>query len=266
MKIYANLATFFLILLIFFLSSVLFENIAEIKNFEQVAKELAYPIAGSFLITFFSVAVAFPVGVISGIYINEYANGRFREFLVFVFRVLSGIPSILYGLFGFVIILTLNQILGTNLRTCFLISGLSLAFLVLPYIVHATVMGFSQIDNNVRQLPLSLGAKKHEAVFKVYIFEALPSILSGVSLAIGRAAEDTAVIMLTGAAAFAGLPESPFSSFEALPFFIYYNSKENLTPETVKSIYLAAFITVLLSGSFIIFSKIINKRVLSWKK
>jgi len=122
-----------------------------------------------------------------------------------------------------------------------------------------------QIEKNYRLLPLSLGAQKHQTIFKVYIFEALPAILSGIILSIGRAAEDTAVIMLTGAAAVAGIPKSFSSSFEALPFFIYYNSKEDFTPEKIKIIYLAALLTVLISAIFVILSKTINKKVISWK-
>jgi phosphate transport system permease protein len=239
---------------------MIFKNIVTIDIFTIITKELIAPIIGTFLITFFSVLIATPAGIITGIFISEYSNGRLKEIFIFIFKMLSSFPSILFGLFGFILILFCNKIFGTHLKTCFLISSLSLSLLILPYIVHATIVGLYQIEDTVRTLPLTLGAKKYQAIFKVYIKEAFPLINSGVALAIGRAAEDTAVIMLTGAAAYAGLPSSLFSPFEALPFFIFYSSQENVTGENIKIIYLAALIIVLISSFFIILSR------KQWKK
>ena len=265
MRLYGKLSIFFIVSVLGFIFFVILKNIITVNIFHAVSGELLSPIVGTVLITLFSVLIATPIGVITGIFISEYSSGKMREFFIFIFKMLSSLPSILYGLFGFIMILMLNEIFGTSLRTCFLVSGLSLSFLVLPYIVHATIIGFSKIDTDLKLLPLTLGAKKYQAVFKVYIFESIEIIFAGIALAIGRAAEDTAVIMLTGVAAFAGLPTSLFSPFEALPFFIFYTSQENVTEDSVKLIYLAALIIIFISAGFIVLSKRIGDLNL-WKR
>ncbi len=259
MKIFGFICILFVILILSGISFLIFKNIYGLNIINSVSTELVSPIVGTILITFFSVIIATPIGILTGIFISEYSKGKLKEFFIFIFKMLSSLPSILFGLFGFIIILSLNKIFGTNLKTCFLISGLSLSFLILPYIVHSTIVGLSQIEEDIRLLPLSLGAKKFQAIFKVYIFEAFSIISSGIALSIGRAAEDTAVIMLTGAAAFAGIPSSIFSPYEALPFFIFYSSQENITPEKIKLIYLAALIIIIISSIFIIFSRKLKK-------
>ncbi len=255
MKFYGKIATYTIVILFIFIGFLTLKNILGVNIYSSIRLELFPPIVGTILITFFSVAIATPVGVVTGIFISEYCSLKIKEFLIFIFKMLSSLPSILYGLFGFIMMLTINKIFNSDFKPCFFLSALSLSFLILPYIVHATIVGFSQIDFQLRELPLTLGAKKYQAIFKVYLPEAISFISSGIALAIGRAAEDTAVIMLTGVAAFAGIPSSLLAPYEALPFFIFYSTQENVTNEKIKLIYLAALIIIVISSIFIFLSK-----------
>jgi phosphate transport system permease protein len=129
-----------------------------------------------------------------------------------------------------------------------LISALSLAFLVLPYLIRTTQVSLENLPENIRQTAPALGATKLQNIFYVLIPGSLPGIASGVILSIGRCAEDTAVIMLTGAVAMAGVPQSIFSKYEALPFYIYYISSQYSDRQELLSGYGAAVILMVICG------------------
>jgi phosphate transport system permease protein len=124
--------------------------------------------------------------------------------------------------------------------------------LVLPYIIRTTQGALESIPLDIRLTALALGATKLQNIFLVMIPKSLSGIMSGIILAIGRCAEDTAVIMLTGAVASAGLPRSLFSQYEALPFYIYYISSQYADPEELMQGYGASIILLLLcAGLFL---------------
>ena len=100
--------------------------------------------------------------------------------------------------------------------------------------------------NFIRLTALALGATRFQNIFLVLVPKSLVGIMSGIILAIGRCAEDTAVIMLTGAVATAGLPRSIFSQYEALPFYIYYISSQYANPEELMRGYGASIILLIL--------------------
>ena len=103
---------------------------------------------------------------------------------------------------------------------------MSLAFLVLPYVIRSTQVSLENLPATIRKTAPALGATRLQNIVHVLVPRALAGIVSGIMLAIGRCAEDTAVIMLTGVVATAGVPRSPLSSYEALPFYIYYISSQ----------------------------------------
>jgi phosphate transport system permease protein len=173
-----------------------------------------------------STALAVPTGVAAGIYLAEYAKPPIKSLFGFFFDVLAGIPSIVIGLFGFSLALFLHKRFSDNLGPSLLISALSLAFLVLPYIIRSTQVSLENLPAHIRKTAPALGATRLQNIVYVLVPRALAGIMSGVILSIGRCAEDTAVIMLTGVVATAGVPTSPLSSYEALPFYIYYISSQ----------------------------------------
>lgn len=228
------------------------ENAGAAEIMMKFWKDLKDPVAGTVLITLASVAIAAPAGIITGIYLHEYAGKRISRFGTDLFRYLSSVPSIIIGVFGLIMIISLNSLLDSGARTGFAVSALSLALLVLPYIVQSTAGALSMVPEDTRLTALSLGAKKYQNILFVLLPECVQGILGGVVLSIGRAAEDTAVIMLTGAAAYAGIPSGLNDAFEALPFFIYYKSSEYQGRMETAEIFIASAIIIIISTVFIL--------------
>jgi phosphate transport system permease protein len=203
-------------------------------------------IAGTFVLVLTAVGLALPMGVGSGIYLAEYSQGRPKRWLTLLFDILAGIPSIVVGLFGFSLALFLHHHLSNRIYPCLLISALSLAFLVLPYLIRGTQAALESLPLKLRLIAPALGATKLQTIFRVLVPAALDGIASGVILSIGRCAEDTAVIMLTGAVASAGIPHSLLGPYEALPFYIYYISSQYMDPQELLKGYGAAVLLLIL--------------------
>ena len=154
--------------------------------------------AGTVFLVMLSATVAVPVGVCAGIYLAEYATSRMKKMLGILFDILAGIPSIVVGLFGFSLAVLLHQHFSSRLGPCLLISAVSLAVLVLPYIVRSTQTTLEELPESTRQTALALGATQLQNILYVLLPRSLSGISSGIILAVGRCAEDTAVILLTG--------------------------------------------------------------------
>ncbi len=213
---------------------------------ERVFDGLFPAIAGTLVLVVLSIILALPLGVATGIYLAEYAEARMKRVLDAFFDVLAGIPSIVVGLFGFSFAVFLHKHYSDRIGPCLLISSLALSFLVLPYIIRTTQAALEGIPRDIRLTALALGATRFQNIFLVLVPKSLVGIMSGIILAIGRCAEDTAVIMLTGAVATAGLPRSIFSQYEALPFYIYYISSQYANPEELMRGYGASIILLIL--------------------
>lgn len=211
--------------------------------------------------------VAIPMGLLCGIHLSEYSQGHLRAILTFCVDLLAGIPSILMGLFGFTLILFLRHTFLPDAGTSLLLSGFCLGLLVLPYMVKTTHASLAGLPDELRLMGASLGFSKAQTIRHILLPSAGKGIMGGVVLSIGRAAEDTAVIMLTGVVANAGLPRSLFDSYEALPFFIYTTAAEYQTPEELQQGFGAALVLLTLTiGLFLTahaFHRAMEKR---WKQ
>jgi len=202
-----------------------------------------YPaMIGTLCLVVLSTAVALPLGLGSGIYLAEYATPGMKKLVGGLFDVLAGIPSIVVGLFGFSVAIFLHHYFSDRLGPCLLISSFSLALLVLPYIVRSTQTALEELPGHIRYTAIALGATRLQNIVYVLIPNALSGISSGVFLAIGRCAEDTAVILLTGVVATAGMPASLLSQYEALPFYIYYISNQYTSPAELSNGYGACLV------------------------
>ncbi len=215
-------------------------------------------IIGTFFLILLSVGVALPLGLATGIYLAEYAPAGLKGFFSLIVDILAGIPSIVVGLFGFSITIFLHHFYDNRIFPCLLISALSLAFLVLPYIIKTTQEAIESLPLQIKLTAPSLGASKFENIIFVLLPSALSDVVSGVVLAIGRCAEDTAVIMLTGVVATAGIPKSIFASFEALPFYIYYIASEYSDPSELMKGYGAALILLLICAGLFALAHLIK--------
>jgi phosphate transport system permease protein len=175
-------------------------------------------IVGTFYLTVGAIAIAFPLGVASAVYLNEYAReGRLVRMIRLGINNLAGVPSVVFGLFGlglFVVFL--------GFGSSILSGSLTLGFLVLPVIIGASEEALKAVPQTYREASLALGGTRWQTIYKVVLPAALPGILTGSILGIGRAAGETAPIMFTAAAFYtARLPSSVFDEVMALPYHIY---------------------------------------------
>jgi phosphate transport system permease protein len=215
---------------------------------KQVFDGLFPAMIGTFALVVLSVSFAVPIGLAAGIYMAEYCCGIPKKVFSLFFDVLAGIPSIVVGLFGFSVAIFLHKYFSSKIYPCLFISALSLAFLVLPYLIRTTQISLENLPEGIRRTAPALGATKLQNIFYVMIPRSLSGIASGVILSIGRCAEDTAVIMLTGVVAMSGVPKSVFSNYEALPFYIYYISSQYSDKQELLSGYGAAIILLVICG------------------
>ena len=175
-------------------------------------------ILGTFYLTSGAIIIALPLGVLSAIYLSEYAkDGPVLRFLRVGIRCLAGVPSIVFGLFGLGLF-----VVYFGFGSSILAGSLTLGFLILPTIIGASEEALKSVPQTFREASLGLGVSKWQTVSKIVLPSALPGILTGSILAIGRAAGETAPIMFTAAAFFtAVLPSSIFDEVMALPYHIY---------------------------------------------
>ena len=171
-----------------------------------------------------SLAIAAPLGIFAAIYLTEYAKRGNR--LVNVIRItaetLSGIPSIVYGLFGFLLFAVTfgwsYSMLG---------GALTLAIMILPLIMRTTEEALKSVPDAYREGSFGLGAGKMRTIFRVVLPSAVPGILSGIILSIGRIVGETAALMYT-AGTVAGVPGSIMRSGRTLAVHMYMLTNEGL--------------------------------------
>jgi phosphate transport system permease protein len=216
-------------------------------------------VVGTFFLVILSSSVAVPLGLASGIYLAEYAEGRWKSLLSFAVDLLAGIPSIIMGLFGFVFILFLRKTLFPEANVCLAAASLCLALLVLPYMVRTTQMTLEGLPESIRLTGPSLGFTRWRNIRHVLLPASSRALLSGVILSVGRAAEDTAVILLTGVVAGAGLPARLTDKFEALPFTIYYLAGEYRTPEELDRGFGSALLLLFLTASLFVGARFLQR-------
>ena len=178
-----------------------------------------YPaIIGTLCLVTGSMLFAFPIGVLAGIYIHEYTNeSKFKRFMKLMTNNLAGIPSIVFGLFGMsLFVKTLN--FGDSI----LAGSLTLGLLALPVVIRVTEEALLAVNDSFRDGSYALGASKLQTIRKVVLPIAMPNIITGLILSIGRVSGETAPILFTVAAYF--LPKLPTSIFDqvmALPYHLY---------------------------------------------
>lgn len=178
-----------------------------------------YPaIVGTLILIVGSIIFSFPIGVMSGIYLNEYLkDGWLKKTIKTMTSNLAGIPSIVFGLFGMT--LFVNTL---NFGDSILAGSLTLGLLTLPVVIRVTEEALLAVDDTFRHGSLALGATKLQTIRKVVLPIAFPNIITGLILSIGRVAGETAPILFTVAAYF--LPKLPTSIFDqvmALPYHLY---------------------------------------------
>lgn len=175
-------------------------------------------IVGTLCLIAGSIIIAFPLGVMSAIYTNEYAgNGAAVKFIRVMTNNLSSIPSIVFGLFGMV--LFVNTL---GLGDSIIAGSLTLGLLVLPLVIRTTEEALKAVPDSYRTGSLALGATKLQTIYRVILPAAMPNITTGLILSISRISGETAPILFTVAAYFLPkLPSSIFDQVMALPYHLY---------------------------------------------
>jgi phosphate transport system permease protein len=175
-------------------------------------------IYGTFLVTLVTAVLAVPMGMFAAIYLNEYARQtRITRLIRLSIRNLSGVPSIVYGLFGVILFVNIFKF-GTSILS----AGLTLGLMTLPWTITASEEALKTVPNSYREGALALGATKWQSIRTNVLPYALPGMLTGTVLGLARAAGETAPIMFTGAAfALPFLPKSLSDQFMALPYHLY---------------------------------------------
>ncbi len=221
-----------------------------------------YPaIVGTSILIICSSIIAIPLGVFCGIYLAEYAQGFLKSIFSFMVDLLSGMPSIVMGLFGFALILFMRRTLFSHANTSLMLSAACIALLILPYLIRMTQVALESIPENVRLLGPSLGYTRWQNIVHVLLPSSSTAIFSGIVLSIGRAAEDTAVIMLTGVVANAGIPRALSDKFEALPFTIFYLTAEHRNDLELQKAFGSALVLLVLTGTLFFISYCIQKNL-----
>ncbi|MFZ5948211.1 MAG: phosphate ABC transporter permease PstA [Stygiobacter sp.] len=220
-------------------------------------------IVGTVLLVLIMSIICVPIGTITAIYLNEYANKKsfFTKSIRFAVNTLSGVPSIVFGLFGLGFFV---QFIGAGMDKVFSADGnlqwaqpnilwasFTMAFLTVPVVIVSVEEALKNVPNEYRAASLALGATKWETIRKIIIPNSISGILTGTILAVGRGAGEVAPILFTGAAYFLPhLPEKLTDQFMNLGYHVFVMSTQSTDVEATKGIqYATAFVLLILTFS-----------------
>jgi len=272
--IFGLCATVVLAVLIFLIGHLLIEGLPHLSwSFitqypsEGMREGGIWPaIVGTMAVTFVSGLAALPLGVATAIYLTEYAEDTWiTRSIRLAIRNLSGVPSIVYGLFGLALFVQ-----GLKLRPGVLSAGMTLGLLTLPGIITTAEEALKAIPKTVREGAWALGAAPWHTIWTVVLPPALPGILTGVILGLARAAGETAPILFVGVSFYLpDLPKSAFDQFMALPYHLYvlatqHQSIEEVRPIAYSSALVLVIIIVIMSGGVIAYRTRVRKRYRQW--
>ena len=207
------------------------------------------------IITFLSLIIATPIGIFTGFYLIEYAKkgNKFIEIIRITAETLSGIPSIVYGLFGLLFFVTTLE-WGFSI----LAGAFTLSIMILPLIMRATEEALMAVPNSLREASFALGAGKLRTIFKVILPAAMPGILAGIILSVGRIIGETAALIYT-AGTVAQIPKNIFDSGRTLSIHMYALSSEGFYTEQA---YATAVILLLVIIGLNYLSSYLSKKLL----
>jgi len=188
-------------------------------------------IVGTFFVTLITAILAVPLGMGAAIYLHEYAKqSRLTRLIRLSIRNLSGVPSIVYGLFG--VILFVNAM---RFGTSILSAGLTLGLMTLPWTITASEEALKTVPNSYREGAMALGATKWQTIRTNVLPYAVSGMLTGTILGLARAAGETAPILFTGAAFYLPfLPKSLSDQFMALPYHLYIMATQHHAIQQVR--------------------------------
>ncbi len=233
------------------------QPIEAIFNVKHVWDGLWPAVIGTLELIMLTACIVIVPGIACGVFLAEYASHYQHIFIRTTIDILAGTPSIVMGLFGFTFILFLRNIVSLEVNTGLFLAALCLALLVLPVLVMATQESLLAVSKSLRLTAYTLGYTREQFLLFIQIPAAFQGIWSGLALALSRVAEDTAVILLTGAVVNAGLPSGLGSKFEALPFVIYHTATQYQTEDELNRGFGAALVLLILVVGLFVFAQIL---------
>ncbi|MDR2773049.1 MAG: phosphate ABC transporter permease PstA [Elusimicrobiota bacterium] len=220
-------------------------------------------IVGTLSIVFSAILITLPIGVCAAIYLNEYAKDNLLTRIIKLTIVnLAGIPSVVYGLFGFGIFV---MFLGFGVS---IIAGaFTLSIMELPVIITTARGALNSVPQSFREASLALGVSRWQTIRHIVLPNALPGILTGAILSIARISGETAPILFTAAAFYVPhLPQSPFDQVMALPYHLYIISTQipNMPKNIIFGTALVLLIMVLSMSIVAIIARIYFRNRRKW--
>ena len=211
-------------------------------------------IVGTLLVTAVAVVVATPFGIGTAIYLTEYTReSKVTRIIRFSAESLAGIPSIVYGLFGFIFFVIYLQ-LGWSILS----GGLTLAIMILPTIIRTSEEAIRTVPYLYREVGFSLGATKWQTIVKAVLPSALPGIANGIILSVGRCVAETAAVILTAGSALR-MPTSLFSPTRTMAVHFYILAREGISIQNAFGT--AALLIILIFLINVVANMLINKFV-----
>lgn len=203
-------------------------------------------LAGMISLLFFTILIALPIGILAGVYLQEYGKkNRLAKIIEINIANLAGVPSVIYGILGLTVFVRIFK-LGNSL----IAGALTLSLLILPIIIVATREAIRAVPNSIREASYGMGATKWQTTRRVVIPSALGGILTGIILAISRAIGETAPLLVIGALVYVPfIPEGPRDQFTTLPIQIFNWTSR---PQAEFIVNAAAGIIVLLLITFLL--------------
>jgi phosphate transport system permease protein len=212
--------------------------------FGQTGGGVAPALVGSLLLVGIATAIALPFGVLTAIYVSEFAPPRFGEQVRLWLDVLNGFPSIVIGIFVFTIAVKVSvPVLGWGHHQSAFAGGLALAIIMLPLVARATMEVLALVPNHLREASYALGVSKWQTVLRVVLPTSFGGILTGTTLAIARAAGETAPLLFTCALAGQTVDWNPTHSVASIPLTIFQYS-EAPDPNLQQQAWALAFVLI----------------------
>jgi phosphate transport system permease protein len=194
--------------------------------FGEAGGGVAPALAGSLLLVAIATALALPFGVLAAIYVSEFAPARIGEQVRLWLDVLNGFPSIVIGIFVFALCVKVKlPIVGWGNHQSAIAGGAALAIIMLPLVGRATMEVLRLVPNELRDASYALGVSKWQTVLRVVMPTAFGGILTGTTLAIARAAGETAPLLFTTAIAGQVVDWNPTHAVQSIPLMIFQNSE-----------------------------------------
>jgi len=206
---------------------------------------IAPAIVGTLLLVLIATIVALPVGVLTALYVSEFAKPSISRQVRLWLDVLNGFPSIVIGIFVFTVaVKTKTPILGLGGHQSAIAGGFALSIIMLPLVARSTMEVLALVPNHLREASLALGVSRWQTVLRVVLPTSFGGILTGTTLAIARAAGETAPLLFTCAIAGQIVDWNPTHSVQSIPLTIFQYS-ESADPNQHQQAWAAAFVLIL---------------------